>query len=715
MGRMQHYPITARAAPPDDRTRVLKYGSMFAVFDRYGDIDPSGLAEHGIFFEGTRYLSRFVLELGGTRPLLLSSTVRQDNSLLTADLANVDITGDAGMPIARGTLLVTRSKFLWQATCFECLKISNFGLDCISTYIDLWLDADFADIFEVRGTKRSKRGKLLPETVTAASISLGYRGLDDVSRYVHLSCTPAPRELSGKHLRFSLEVGPKENRDFEVAVTCSHDPNAGAPATFDFAMKENLRAEAQSAVRCEIYSSSHQFNDWARRSVSDLEMMVRGNPEPGYPYAGVPWFNTVFGRDGIITAIQMLWIDPEIARGVLEYLSSTQATEVNPQIDSEPGKIVHETRNGEMAALREVPFRRYYGSIDSTPLFLLLLAKYHARTGDLKLVSRLWRNVERALQWIDQYGDRDSDGFVEYARRSDHGLVQQGWRDSTDSVFHQDGKLAEPPIALCEVQGYVYAAKRGIAELARLRGDSATALRLKEEAEQLQKRFWSAFWCPDIETYALALDGQKRPCRVRASNAGHCLYTGIAHPEHASAIASSLLSTDFFTGWGVRTVAASEIRYNPVSYHNGSVWPHDNSILAAGLADYGYKEATAKLFSSFLDVSQSVDLHRLPELFCGLERRQGESPTLYPVACSPQAWSAGSVLLFLQACLGISVDAPQKQVSLKRPCLPDSIPQIWIKNLTLNGNTLDLFLERSGETVRVHVLGRHPDVRIVLH
>jgi len=712
---MQHYPITARAAPPDDRTRVLKYGSMFAVFDRYGDIEPSGLAEHGVFFEGTRYLSHFILELGGTRPLLLSSTVREDNSLMTADLANVDITGNNGTPIRRGTLLVTRSKFLWQSTCFECLKISNFGLERISTYLDLWMDADFADIFEVRGTKRTRRGSVLPETVRQASVTLGYRGLDDVSRYVHVTSTPAPSELSGKHLRFLLELGPREERDFEIAVSCSHDPSLSAAPTFDFAMGENQRAEAQSAVRCEIYSSNHQFNDWTRRSVSDLEMMVRGNREPDYPYAGVPWFNTVFGRDGIITAIQMLWLDPGIARGVLEYLASTQATEVNPQVDSEPGKIVHETRDGEMAALGEVPFRRYYGSIDATPLFLVLLAQYHARTGDLDLVSRLWPNVERALRWIDEYGDRDGDGFVEYARRSDHGLVQQGWKDSTDSVFHQDGTLAEPPIALCEVQGYVYAAKSGIAELARLRGDSATALRLKQEADQLQKRFWSAFWCPDIETYALALDGQKHPCRVRSSNAGHCLYTAIAHPEHASAIASSLLGTDFFSGWGVRTLAASEIRYNPVSYHNGSVWPHDNAILAAGLAQYGHKAAAARLFTSFLDVSEAVDLHRLPELFCGIERREGESPTLYPVACSPQAWSSGSVLLFLQACLGISVDAAQKQLSLRRPCLPDSIPQIWIKNLTVNGSTLDLFLERSGETVRVHVLGRHPDVRIVLH
>lgn len=712
---MQHYPITARAAPPDDRTRVLKYGSMFAVFDRYGDIEPLGLAEHGIFFESTRYLSQLILEIGGTRPLLLSSTVREDNSLLTADLANVDLVGREGDAIPRGTLLITRSKFLWKSACFERMTVCNYGLDRVRTSLDLWIDADFADIFEVRGTRRKRKGTLLPETASLSCLTLGYQGLDDVERYVHLRCLTQPQELRDKHCCYELDLGPKEELLLEFHVACSHDPQPENIPGFHQAMENREREGRDSTIQCEMYSSNEQFNNWARRSVSDLEMMVQGNPEQQYPYAGVPWFNTVFGRDGIITAMQMLWIHPQIARGVLTYLAATQATESDSQMDAEPGKIVHETRDGEMAALGEVPFRRYYGSIDSTPLFLMLLAKYYARTGDMELISDLWPNVERALNWIDHYGDRDGDGFVEYARRSDHGLVQQGWKDSTDSVFHQDGTLAEPPIALCEVQAYVFAAKRWVAELARLRGDAATASRLEGEARALREKFWEAFWCPDLNLYALALDGEKRPCKVRASNAGHCLYTRIAHPDHARGIAQSLLSDDFFTGWGVRTVAASEIRYNPVSYHNGSVWPHDNSILAAGLARYGFKEQCAKIFAAFLDVSQAVDLHRLPELFCGLERREGESPTLYPVACSPQAWSAGSVLLFLQACLGISVDANHKQLSLYRPLLPDCVPQVWIKNLTVNSSTVDLFLERSGETVRVHVLGRHPDLRVVLH
>ena len=711
---MQHYPITARAAPPDDRTRVLKYGSMFAVFDRYGDIEPLGLAEHGIFFESTRYLSQLILEIGGTRPLLLSSTVKQDNSLLTADLANVDLVANNGDGIARGTLLITRSKFLWKASCFERLKISNYGLDRVRTFLDLWLDADFADIFEVRGTKRKAKGAFLPEFASKATLTLGYRGLDQVVRYLHLSSSSEPEELHGKHCRFELNLGPKEERVLEFCFSCTHEEQPGAVPGFHEAKDEREREGQESSILCEMYSSNEQFNNWARRSIADLEMMVQGNREPEYPYAGVPWFNTVFGRDGIITAMQMLWMHPQIARGVLEYLAATQATELNAQMDSEPGKIVHETRDGEMAALGEVPFRCYYGSIDSTPLFLMLLSKYYARTADMELVSRLWPNVERALHWIDHYGDRDGDGFVEYARRSDRGLVQQGWKDSTDSVFHQNGSLAEPPIALCEVQAYVFAAKRWIAELARLRGDNATAIRLEQEAQTLRKKFWDAFWCPDLNMYALALDGEKRPCKVRASNAGHCLYARIAHPDHARGIAQALLTDNFFTGWGVRTLASTEIRYNPVSYHNGSVWPHDNSILAAGLARYGFKEQCAKIFAAFLEVSQEVDLHRLPELFCGLERREGESPTLYPVACSPQAWSAGSILLFLQACLGISVNATHKQLTLHHPMLPDSLPQVWIKNLTVNSSTVDLFLERSGETVRVHVLGRHPDLRIVL-
>ena len=462
-----------------------------------------------------------------------------------------------------------------------------------------------------------------------------------------------------------------------------------------------------------IHTSSDGFNRWIARSQSDVEMMIVGNPEVNYPYAGVPWFSTVFGRDGIITAMQCLWLNPAIARGVLEFLASHQASTVHPASEAEPGKILHEMRRGEMSALGEVPFRCYYGTVDATPLFVMLADMYYVRTGDRALIERLWPNLERALEWIDTYGDCDGDGFVEYSRHSKDGLVQQGWKDSNDSVFHADGALAEGPIALCEVQGYVFAAKRGAAHLASVLGQRAQASALESQAATLGKRFDDAFWCDQISTYAMALDGQKRRCAIRTSNPGHCLYSGIASTDHAYRVAHSLLSKDLFSGWGIRTVGSGEARYNPLSYHNGSVWPHDNALIAAGLARYGFKDMAGEVLSGLLAVSTFVDLHRLPELFCGLERRTREGPTLYPVACAPQAWAAAAVFLLLQSCLGLSLDAEKRQIRLDGPYLPETVPEIWIRDLRVGDACVDLFLERRANLVRLQILDKRGEVEVI--
>jgi glycogen debranching enzyme len=424
----------------------------------------------------------------------------------------------------------------------------------------------------------------------------------------------------------------------------------------------------------------------------------------------VPWFNTPFGRDGIITALQCLWLRPDLARGVLGYLAATQAREVIPAQDAEPGKILHETRNGEMAALGEMPFGRYYGSVDATPLFVLLAGVYYERTADRPLAEALWPHVEAALGWID----RDGDGFVEYQRRADDGLIHQGWKDSDDAVAHADGTPATGPIALCEVQGYVYAARRAGAVLAAALGMPERAAALERRADTLRERFEAAFWCDDLGTYALALDGDKRPCRVRSSNAGQCLFGGIAAPDRAARVARGLMAPEFFSGWGIRTLAATEVRYNPMSYHNGAVWPHDNALIAYGAARYGLHDLAVRALAGLFAAGTYFDLNRTPELFCGFDRQPGEGPVPYPVACAPQAWAAGSVFLLLQACLGLGVSAVERQVWFHQPQLTSFVPELRITNPEVAGAVVDLHLVRHGDDVGVNVLRRVGDLAVVV-
>src|SRR5882757_1420162 len=459
--------IATKSPPADERNRVLKYGQMFAVFDRFGDIELGGLGEEGLFFEGTRFLSELTLYIGNERPLLLSSTIREDNSLFSADLTNVDITYDDQVLIPRGTVHVTRSKTLRLGACYEQLTISSYALSPISIPIAILFNSDFADLFEVRGTKRTHYGQHLPAQVKNDGVILSYRGLDDILRQTSIRCTPAPAGISSRGCEFNIVLQPKQKITLELVVSCLARCCPEPTDSFEIAL-EATAAEMRAAgtkADCYCHSSNEQFNDWLRRSGADIRMMTIGNPETDYPYAGVPWFSTVFGRDGIITALECLWMNPRIAKGVLKYLSATQATEEDAFSDAEPGKILHEARHGEMAALGEIPFERYYGSVDATPLFVMLAGAYYQRTADLDFVRMLWPHVQQALEWIDAYGDLDGDGFVEYSRRSEKGLVQQGWKDSNDSVFHADGSIAEPPIALCEVQGYVYSAKRAAFKL----------------------------------------------------------------------------------------------------------------------------------------------------------------------------------------------------------------------------------------------------------
>jgi len=557
------------------------------------------------------------------------------------------------------------------------------------------VDADFADIFEVRGVTRERRGTRYDPVVSGRQMRFDYLGLDGEERSTILDWGEAPTEASAGMVRFEYHLEPRAPAVLSLAVRCERQRRPARAVTYDVA--ESEAAGALDRHRREyalIETSSDQFNEWLRRSAADLRMLVSTTPAGEYPYAGVPWFSTPFGRDGIITALQTLWVNPRIARGVLDYLASTQADRVNEVEDAEPGKILHETRDSEMARLGEVPFGRYYGSVDATPLFVILAGAYFDRTNDHDTLARLWPHVERALAWIDQYGDRDGDGFVEYARRSRTGLIQQGWKDSQDSVFHADGSLAEAPIALCEVQAYVFDAKRSAAALAERLGLPDRAAELRAQAERLRQAFEDRFWCEEESTYALALDGQKRPCRVRSSNAGHCLFGAIAAPDRARRVAEQLAGPDMFSGWGIRTISAVEARYNPMSYHNGSVWPHDNGLIASGFSRYGFDDLLARPFAGLFDASAAVTAQRLPELFCGFHRRPSEGPTLYPVACSPQAWSAGVVFHLLAASLRLSIDVEEARLCIRHPVVPPFLSWVRVTNLELPFGQADLLFER---------------------
>jgi glycogen debranching enzyme len=709
------YYILATSPMADEHNRVLKHGETFAVFDVHGDIRPVGLHEEGVYHEGTRFLSCLVLRLAGEQPMFLSSTVKEQNDLLAVDLTNADIYATEQLAIRRGTLYLARTKFLWDAACHERIVLRNYGLAPVQSSLTLHFEADFADIFEVRGTRRQRRGRYLRETIEDGTVVLAYEGLDHLVRRARLRFSPPPTALDGKEARFDLALCPKGEATFTLTLLCETGERAPRLHSFDMALTLSLGdLEKKQQGQCEIRTSNAQFDDWLRRATADLHMMITDTPEGPYPYAGVPWFSTAFGRDGIITALEYLWMDPGLARGVLCFLAANQAADINPAQDAEPGKILHEIRQGEMAALGEIPFGRYYGSVDATPLFVMLAGAYFERTGDRALIERLWSNIERALTWIDRYGDQDGDGFVEYHRQSPNGLVQQGWKDSHDSVFHADGNLAQGSIALCEVQGYVFAAKRQAAALAAILGDHVRAQQLWDEAGALQARFEKAFWCEDLSTYALALDGDKRPCRVRTSNAGHCLFTGIASLEHGRRAARTLVAADCFSGWGIRTLSTAEVRYNPMSYHNGSVWPHDNALIALGLARYGMREDLLKVLSGLFHASLFVDLHRLPELYCGFPRRPGEGPTLYPVACAPQSWAAAAVFAVLQGCLGLAIDAANARIRFSYPLLPDYLRELNVHQLRVGNAVVDLVLRRHGHDVGINVLSKEGELEIIM-
>jgi glycogen debranching enzyme len=681
------------------------------VLDVHGDIGASEGGPDGLFHCDTRFLSRLELLLNGMQPLLLGCNVRDDNTSLTVDLTNPDVYRGDHLILPKDTIHIVRSFFLWRDTAYQRLAIRNHGDAPIDLTVNICFDGDFADLFEVRGMRRTKRG-VVHRTFTAANAVLIYDGLDGKQRRTALMFDPLPTNRSGGSADYHVRLAPKAATSIVLTVACGI-PDPPKPVAFLRGLRAAHRETRTSSHNAAtVVTSNDIFNEVVCRSMADLYMLMTRTPQGPYPYAGIPWYSTTFGRDGLITALQMLWLDPSIAKGVLRRLAFYQAKTDDPASDAQPGKILHEMRGGEMAALREVPFGLYYGSVDSTPLFVMLAGRYLERTGDEETITALWPAIERALAWIDGPGDYDGDGFTEYYRATEEGLANQGWKDSQDAIFHADGRLAEGPIALAEVQGYVYCAKCLAAKCAERLGRPDRAAQLRAEAERLAARFEASFWCAELGTYALALDGKKEPCRVRSSNAGQALFTGIAEPKRAVEVANGLLQPQFFTGWGIRTIANTEARYNPMSYHNGSIWPHDNALIALGLARYGCKHLLDRMFKGLFDAASYLEMRRLPELFCGFQRSRGRGPTLYPVACSPQAWASATPFTLIEASLGLQFDPAGNEIRLRDPRLPPFLDELVLRNLLLNQSSVDLKVRRHGSQVSVEVMERRGHVQV---
>ena len=625
--------------------------------------------------------------------------VHQDKAALSVSLTNPDLLLGNSEKLLRDTVFMARTKFLWNAVCYERVNIENFGRIHLRLRVELRFDADFHDLFEVRGTQRQLRGEVTPRVLAPDRVEFRYAGLDQIERRTSILVAPTPRVIETNRAVVEVDLAPEQHISLFLTVSCEE---AGKSTQSDFlhAYRAIRRARrASTADIATVGSSNELFDEVICRATSDIYTLITHTKNGPYPYAGIPWFSTIFGRDGIITAMLMLWLDPTIARGVLCTLADSQAHAVDAKSDAEPGKILHEMRHGEMANRGEVPFRRYYGSVDATPLFIMLAGMYFERTGDHATITAIWPNLLAALRWIDQYGDRDGDGFVEYQREWESGLVNQGWKNFHDAIFHADGTDAKGPIALCEMQGYVFAAKQYAARMAKRQGSMALFAALSQQAEQLRTRFEAAFWAEDLGTYALALDGEKRACRVRASNAGHLLFTGITAPDRARRVAATLMNSDGFSGWGIRTLARDEPRYNPMSYHNGSVWPHDNALIALGFVRYGLKAEAVRVFQGISDAARHQELGRLPELFCGFVRRPHRGPVPYPVACSPQAWASAAVFGLLAACLGLEIAHEEDEIRFRDPAMPAFLDEVVIRNMRLGATRADIRLHRYGDDV----------------
>ena len=679
------------------RLYALKDKDVFLVADAFGDVQGLG---DGLFHDDTRILSRFQLFLGSHTPSLLSAAIGRDNVFFTSHTANQNMPFPGGPVAPPGVLHIERKRYLWDRRLYERIRLVNYSRDEVIIPLTLEFDADFRDMFEVRGMKRAKRGYRHAAEIDGRSVTFRYDGLDGIQRASVITFSDPPGRLTSNRAEYFYPLKPEGHLELYIEIGMEAGPTPTRERFRENAARARFDMRSRRRRGTRLRTSGRLFSEWIEKSRADLALLTTEMDTGPYPYAGIPWFSTCFGRDGIITAWQVLWCDPSLAKGVLAYLAKRQATEVSAFRDSAPGKIQHETRKGEMANLGEVPFASYYGGVDTTPLFVALAGAYFERTGDMSFIDELWPALIAAVGWIENYGDTDGDGLIDYARGAASGLSNQGWKDSQDSVFHADGRYATGPIALVEVQGYAFAAWKAMAGLARLRGQEAEALAWTAKAEHIRETVERRFWMEDKGFYAIAVDGEGELCQVLSSNPGHLLFSGLAAPQRARRVAQQLLSRKFSAGWGVRTLATGESRYNPMSYHNGSVWPHDTALATLGLSRYGERDGVVALMAAMFETADGMEM-RLPELFCGFQRQAGEPPVAYPVACLPQAWAAGSVFMMLEACLGLTVAA--KGVTIVDPRLPIGIDRLWIEGLEVGGQTIRIGFERHRDRIVVEI------------
>lgn len=702
---------------------VIKDGDLFFLCERSGDVRCAQRHGFGLYYHDCRYLNGYELRIDGANLDLLAASAL-DGFSAVIQLTNPDLRMPDGRLVQKEELSLTWKRLVdgGALVMHDLLTLANYGLAEIALDLTLAFSAGFEDVYEVRGLLPAQFGHHRRPRWQDGALVFAYDGADGVTRAVTVGFAPAPTTTERTSARFHLQLAPKDRKEISVSLaiveTSEPDPVlAGDPRDGADGARDALRRSVADWLgeHTELVTRDRPLTRIMDRSLRDLRSL-RGSLR-GWEYiaAGVPWFVALFGRDSLIAAYQMLAYEPDIAAQTLRLLASYQGQTVDHWKDEQPGKILHELRVGEMANLNEIPHTPYYGTIDATPLFLVLLARHAAWTGSLDLFNELRANVELALVWIDEYGDADGDGYVEYRSSSDKGLVNQGWKDSGDAIVNADGSLARPPIALVEVQGYVYAAKHAIADLFARAGEHERAEALRHEADSLRRRFARDFWLDDAGVYALALQAEQVPCAVVASNPGQALWSGIVPADKADKVRDRLLAGDMFSGWGIRTLASSERAYNPVGYHLGPIWPHDNSLIAAGFRRYGFDDAFQRVFAAITEAATHFLNDRLPEVFSGFSREEFGVPVRYPVACHPQAWAAGSVPFMLATALGLQPEAFDRRLRIVRPLLPEPIDRLELRRLRVGEGRVDLRFRRgAGARVDVEIASVEGDLEVIV-